>query len=84
MTDRRMREYLIEKDNVVSFPERLRKLRVDNGCTAKKIAKKIGISPQAYSRYEWGKVSPTLDMLYKISEGFGVSVSELLKGVNND
>ena len=84
MTDRRIKEFLIEEDNAVTFPERLRNLRNDKGYTTNKIAKKIGIPQQAYSRYECGKVSPTLETIYKISKGFGLSVSELLKGVKND
>lgn len=48
------------------------KLRVDLGLKSKEMAKKLGISPTKYSNIENGKVEPSIDLLYKFQELFGI------------
>lgn len=56
---------------------RLIKLREDNGLTKIEMAKKIGINKSTITRYETGEMKPTLDVLIKIKQSFGVSLDWL-------
>lgn len=54
-------------------------LRNKKNLTQKELADKLGISDKAVSRWETGKSSPDLDMLFRISKFFNVSFENLLK-----
>ena len=53
-------------------------LRNKKNLTQKELADKLGISDKAVSRWETGKSSPDLDMLFRISKFFNVSFENLL------
>jgi len=55
----------------------LRTLRKQKGITQKVVADYIGISFQAYSRYENGYIKPDPDKLARLAEFFGVSIEFL-------
>ncbi len=50
-----------------------------NGLTLSELAKKIGISQQQQSRYEWGINRVSLDRLYQYACFFGISLSDLFQ-----
>lgn len=53
-------------------------LRESNGLPQRKISVDLGITQQAYSRYERGDREPDLEMLCKLADYFGVSVDYLI------
>ena len=62
----------------MEFSERLKKLRKDTGLTQVDVARKLGISQQAYASWERGVKKPTQDNLIKLSKILYVSVDYLL------
>ena len=60
---------------------RVRKLRRGQNLSLRKFADMIGISKDYLVDIEFGRKSPTLDTLVKISWGFGITLSDLLEGV---
>ena len=56
------------------------KFRIDNDLTSKEMAKKLNLSPTAYSNLENGKKKPTIEIAFMIQEVFGVdNVLELFE-----
>ena len=60
------------------FAQRLRELREEKGISQHKIAPIFGISQSSYGDYELNISEPTLTMLVRMAEYFGVSVDYLL------
>lgn len=60
------------------FSQKLKELRLKANLTQKQIADKLGISQQAYARWETGNHKPTLDTLEKLSHFFNVPIEELI------
>ena len=58
----------------------LKYFRSVKGYSQQKVADTLGISRQAYGNYENGKRQPNNEMLVKLSELYGVSVDQLLRG----
>jgi transcriptional regulator with XRE-family HTH domain len=63
------------------FGERVRKLRLKHGLSQVEMAHRFGIDRGHISDLEHGKKSVCLPMLEVLSKGFGISVSELMRGV---
>lgn len=59
-------------------------LRKRQGWTQTELADKLGVTNQAVSKWENGDSFPDTGLLVPISELFGVSVDELLKGKYGD
>lgn len=53
-------------------------LRRKKGLSQTAVAEKVGVSVQAYQKYEYGDADPTIDTLLKLADFFGVSVYYLL------
>lgn len=53
-------------------------LRRKKGLNQTAVAEKIGVSVQAYQKYEYGDADPTIDTLLKLADFYGVSVYYLL------
>lgn len=62
----------------MSFPRKLRQLRLNHGLTQEQLGKKIGVSKVSISGYENGNRTPDLATLKKIADVFGVSLDELI------
>ena len=62
----------------MEFSERLKKLRKKAKLTQVDIARKLGISQQAYASWERGIKKPTQENLVKIAQILNVSVDYLL------
>lgn len=56
----------------------LKILRKRKGTTQKDVAEFIGVTTSAYGQYEVGTRSPSLDILSKLSDYFGVSIDTIL------
>lgn len=64
--------------------EILRQLRTDNRYSQETLAKALGISRQAYMKYESGEVEPPLHIIRRLSRMFHVSYETLIDGRNAD
>ena len=62
----------------MTFGEKLRKLRADNGLTQEDLSAKIFVTRTAVSKWETGGGYPSIDSLKAISNLFGVSIDELI------
>ncbi len=58
----------------------IKKLRKDNNLTQDELAKKLGVTYQAVSKWENGKSIPDIAILKDISTLFNVNIDELLEG----
>lgn len=58
----------------------IKELRIDNSLTQDELAKKLGVTYQAVSKWENGKSIPDIAILKTISELFNVNIDELLEG----
>lgn len=56
----------------------LRIIRKQLGLSQKEVAEHLKCSPTVYSRYETGERQPSIDVLIKMSDFFGVSVDVLI------
>ena len=66
-----------------AFGLRVRELRKVAGYTSlRQFARVIRVDKTFLSHVENGKQSPTLDTVFKIAQGLGVTMSELLYGVD--
>ena len=65
------------------FSEKLKEARKTAGLTQKELADEMGISQQAYFRYESCKVQMNYEILYFICTRLGISADDLL-GIAND
>jgi transcriptional regulator with XRE-family HTH domain len=60
----------------------MKAIRTNKKLSQKEVAQNIGIPQTEYSNIENGKIEPTLSMLEKITEYFGVPITELFETVN--
>jgi XRE family transcriptional regulator, regulator of sulfur utilization len=58
---------------------KLLRARLEQGLTLRTAAKKTGVSKETISELERGKRSPHPPTLYKIAQGYGIPVGELLQ-----
>ncbi len=65
------------------FSERLKKFRAIEGLTQEELAVKLGISPQAVSKWETGKSLPETGMIVPMAKLFHISADELLGNVSS-
>ena len=63
------------------FGQRIRRLRIKRGLSQVEMAHLFGIDRGHISEVETGKKNVCLPMLEVLSKGFGISVSELMRGV---
>lgn len=66
----------------VNFGNKIRELRLKLNLSQEKFALKIGMDRTYYSQVEAGKRNISLENIYKISKGFGISLEELFKNVD--
>ena len=63
--------------NIIS--KYLRLLRKSNNYTQDDLAKELGISRQAVSKWETGTAIPDLEVLLKISKLYGITINDILE-----
>ena len=64
------------------FAQKLSGYRQQKGLSQEELAQKIGVSSQTVSEWERGESSPDTDNLIALSEIYGISLDELIKGKN--
>lgn len=62
----------------MTFPDRLKELRIYRNLTQKEIADSIGMAPVAYQRYEYGTREPAYQKLIALADYFDVSLDYLV------
>ncbi|MGG3879613.1 helix-turn-helix domain-containing protein [Bacillus smithii] len=62
------------------FPQRLKSLRLSKKLSQQDMANLLGITRQAYGRYESGLSEPDIENLRKLANFFDVSIDYLLDG----
>ena len=67
----------------MTFSEKLKKLRKEKKITQEKLASIIGVERSSIGKYESTNVMPSIDVLNRISNFFGVSVDYLLGNENS-
>ena len=55
-----------------------KKIRTEKGLTQKQVADGIGITEQAYQRYEYGKTVPSALVLISLADYFDVTLDYLV------
>lgn len=63
-----------------SFGDRLRALRLKKGLSQEETARRLGVSPQAVSKWETDKCSPECSLILPLARLFGVTADRLLDG----
>jgi transcriptional regulator with XRE-family HTH domain len=66
------------KDMTMPLGEKIRQLRSERGWSQGELAARLGGDPGQISRYETGKISPSVDVVVKLAEAFDVSADYLL------
>ena len=67
---------------LLALGRRLRELRAGRGISQEAFADQCGLHRTAMSLLERGKRVPSLRTLLTLSRGFGIPLSELLKGID--
>ena len=63
--------------NMEIFAKRLYELRTEKGLTLSAVAKAVGITRQSVKRYEDNHSQPSMEILSKLADLFGVSTDYL-------
>jgi len=58
--------------------ERIKELRKEAGWSQGELAEKVGTDARQVSRYENGRITPSLDVLVRIAEVLNVSIDHLV------
>ena len=61
----------------------LKKIRKENNLTQEKFAERLGVTPQAVSKWEKGKNIPDLSILKEIKKLYNIDLDSILDGENN-
>lgn len=67
----------------MGFSEKLQELRKREGISQEDLARELGVSRQAVSKWESGQSLPETEKLIAISDFFGVSLDDLVRGGAN-
>ena len=66
----------------MTLGERIVSLRKQHGLSQDSLAEAVGVSRQSVSKWELNASVPDLDKLMRLSEVFGVTLDELVKGAS--
>lgn len=64
----------------MTFDEKLMSLRKSRGWSQEELGDKLGVTRQTVSKWELGATTPEMEKLAQMSELFGITVDELIKG----
>ncbi len=62
---------------MVNLATQFKKVRTERNLTQKQTAEGIGVTEQAYQRYEYGKVVPSATVLIALADFYDVSLDYL-------
>lgn len=66
------------RDSIPGLSDALRKARERSGLSQVQAGKKAGVHHVSIARFELGTSTPTLRVLCRLAEAYGIEVSELL------
>lgn len=66
-----------------NYFERIKQLRSSRGETQKEIAAMLGMTPNAYQKYEYGEREPTIATFIALADYFDVSLDYLVGRSDN-
>lgn len=66
---------------MLSFSENLKRYRKEAGISQEELAAHMGITAQAVSKWECGLSYPDITLIIPLSELFGITADELLRGI---
>lgn len=72
----------MSKELLTNLGRRVKELRLSKNMTQQDLSEKTGVAPFYISRIENGRLNIRVEMLFKIADGLGVPVVELVKGVS--
>ena len=64
--------------NIVKTGERIQQLRIERGLTVRQITDALGIIPQTYYKWVWGRSVPSVDSLIGLADILGVKVDDII------
>lgn len=64
----------------MTFSEKLMELRKSRGWSQEELGEQLGVTRQTVSKWELGSTTPEMEKLAAISELFGITTDELIKG----
>lgn len=68
---------------MLTFSDRIVELKANRNLLQKNIAEAIGVTVRNYQRYEKGEQQPTLPVLTRLADYFGVSIDYLVGRTDN-
>ena len=66
----------------MTIGDRIKESRKNKGLKQSELADRIGVSVISIGRYESGERTPTVDIIAKIAEVFGLNISDFLSDVD--
>lgn len=66
--------------NAMYFSEKLMELRRSKGWSQEQLGEKLGVTRQTVSKWELGDTTPEMEKIAALSELFGITTDELIKG----
>lgn len=63
---------------MADLSDNFKRVRIERGLTQKQVANGIGVTEQAYQRYEYGRVVPSALVLISLADFFDVSLDYLV------
>ena len=63
---------------------RLKEIREEKQLTQKQLANQLGVKQNSISQWETGRSYPSVEILIKLSDLFGCTIDELVKGEKRD
>lgn len=70
-----------QKGEILMIGMRIALLRAGNGWSQAELARRIGVSASAVGMYEQGRREPSLDLVVRLANEFGVTTDYLLIGI---
>ena len=71
----------VSNDICIQFGKRLRQLRTDKGWSQEELAHRVGIDVSYLSELENGHKEPCLIKIKELSQGLGVTVAKMMRGL---
>ncbi len=68
----------------MKFSEKLMELRRSRGWSQEQLGDQLGVTRQTVSKWELGETTPEMEKIAAISDLFGVSTDELIKGTSTE
>ena len=70
----------IEEKNIMDFANKMMELRKSRGWSQEELGERLGVTRQTVSKWELGLTTPEMEKLAAMSELFGITTDELIKG----